>query len=118
MLRYRLTNIVKPTKLYLLYMYIIVYMHNVLFFRNVFHHHKNKFLITGIESKLCYCITLKKNYVGPETCLEGAPDLVKLAHQVDVKQGNQPHSEVDFQGLPRPAAHTARLGVSSIELRK
>ena len=59
MLRYRLTHIVKPKKLYLLY--IIIYMHIVLFFRNVFHRQKNSFLITGIELKLCHCTTLKKH---------------------------------------------------------
>ena len=58
MLKYRLTNIVKPTKLYLLY--IIVYMYIVLFFRNVFHPHKKSFLITGIELKLCHYTSLTK----------------------------------------------------------
>ena len=36
-------------------------MHIVLFFRNVFHRHKKSFLITGIELKLCHCISLKKH---------------------------------------------------------
>ena len=50
MLKYRLTDITKPTKLYLLY--ITVYMHIV------FHRRKKSFLI--IEMKLCHCITLQK----------------------------------------------------------
>ena len=51
MLRYRLTDIIKPTKLYLLY--ITVYVHIV------FERRKKIFLI--IEMKLRHCITLQKN---------------------------------------------------------
>ena len=45
--KYRLTDIIKPTKLYLLY--IIVYMHIV------FHRRKKSFLI--IEMKPRHCVT-------------------------------------------------------------
>ena len=51
MLKYRLTDITKPNKLYLLY--ITVYLHIV------FHGRKKSFLI--IEIKLRHCITLQKS---------------------------------------------------------
>ena len=37
-------------------------MHIVSFFRNLFHRHKKSFLITGMELKLCHCISLKKAF--------------------------------------------------------
>ena len=49
--RYRLTDIIKPTKFYLLY--ITVYMHLI------FHRSKKNFSI--IETKLRHCIILQKN---------------------------------------------------------
>ena len=51
MLRYRLTDIIQPTKFYILY--ITVYMHIE------FHRYKKSVLI--IEMKLRHCITLQKN---------------------------------------------------------
>ena len=50
MIKYRLTDIIKPTKLYLLC--ITVYMHII------FHRRKKEFLI--IEMKLRHCVTLQK----------------------------------------------------------
>ena len=50
-LKYRLTDIIKPTKLYLLY--IIVYIHIV------FHRRKKSFLIVEIKPR--HSITLQKN---------------------------------------------------------
>ena len=51
-LEYRHTNAVKPTNLYLSYNYHRLYA-LVLFFRNVFHHHKKSFLFIEVEVHRC-----------------------------------------------------------------